>query len=310
MDISSFFLLLVQVGNIKIHVQKSPSTVIRDRGLVNTKDAVIQIIFADGHYNDQCLLVVTARPFVQMTIRTANLWFQLVLLQRDDECAGKNAICLNNTCFIKGAPLGGQCGADKTTYASLDAEQETIQQTIIRDNCTLGTYCNIPTGLCIESKPNGQYCEQDRECLSGTCSNDYVCINGPEVFHTIKPWLWGVLGAAVVIFVLVILGALWILHRYQSKKEHAKIMAFFGDNEEFAKYVDHDENTSVYENDQFVNDSRTSVVYLTTPDYVKSSALSTSSWRNSSAAKLREASPRTSGSFTPSGNRTLTPEPR
>ncbi|KAG0189506.1 hypothetical protein DFQ28_003320 [Apophysomyces sp. BC1034] len=230
-------------------------------------------------------------------------------LQRDDECAGRNAICLNATCFIKGAPLSGSCGADRTSYSSLDAEGEAMQQTIIRDNCTVGTYCG-PAALCIESKPNGQECEQDRECLSGTCSNDYVCINGPEVFHTIKPWLWGVLGAAVAVFVIIILGALWILHRYQSKKEHEKIAKFFGDNEEFSKYVDHDEGGSVYENEQFANDSRTSVVYLTTPDYVKSSALSTHSWRNSSASRLREASPRTSGTFTPSGNRALTPEPR
>ncbi|KAG0789187.1 hypothetical protein G6F22_006784 [Rhizopus arrhizus] len=199
-------------------------------------------------------------------------------LQRDDECAGSNAICLNSTCFIKGAPLGGNCGADTTVYYSQDADENMVQQTIIRDNCTDGTYCLGST--CVVSKPLNSACDQDRECLSGSCSNDGLCIQGPDVFHVIKTWLWGVLGTAVVVFVLLVLGLLWILHRYQSKKEHAKIMKFFGDNEEFSKYA-------LLNEQEEVNSNRTSVLFLTTPDYLKSQALSTSH-KNPSSMSLHQ----------------------
>ncbi|KAG1617513.1 hypothetical protein G6F46_004612 [Rhizopus delemar] len=199
-------------------------------------------------------------------------------LQRDDECAGSNAICLNSTCFIKGAPLGGNCGADTTVYYSQDADENMVQQTIIRDNCTDGTYCLGST--CVVSKPLNSACDQDRECLSGSCSNEGFCIQGPDVFHVIKAWLWGVLGTAVVVFVLLVLGLLWILHRYQSKKEHAKIMKFFGDNEEFSKYA-------LLNEQEEVNSNRTSVLFLTTPDYLKSQALSTSH-KNPSSMSLHQ----------------------
>lgn len=205
-------------------------------------------------------------------------------IQRDDECVGTTSICLNSTCFNKLAPLSGNCGADKTVYTSYDQDGDSLQQTIIRDNCTEGTYCDLRTTFtCIESKPNNSPCEQDRECLSNTCSPDNTCINGPDVFKQIKAWLWGVLGAAVVVFVCLILGMLWILHRYQSRKEHAKITKFFGDNEEFGKYAmtqqDNDSSASLFtDSDSKIHlpltDQRSDVVYLTTPDYNKSSSLS------------------------------------
>ncbi|OBZ84275.1 hypothetical protein A0J61_07675 [Choanephora cucurbitarum] len=213
-------------------------------------------------------------------------------IQRDDECSGNNAICLNSTCFIKGAPLGGNCGSDLTVYMTYDAAGEGLQQTIIRDNCTEGTYCD--NALCIQSKALGSSCEQDRECLSGTCSNDGSCINGPDVFHKVQPWLWGVVGASVVLFVCLVLGLLWMLHRYQSKKEHEKISKFFGDNQEFAKHaLMNDDDYSDYDGDsranQPLNDSR-NLVYLTTPDYQLSQALTVGS-RNASSSALNQSTP-------------------
>ncbi|KAL9554703.1 hypothetical protein MBANPS3_002697 [Mucor bainieri] len=204
-------------------------------------------------------------------------------VQRDDECSGSDSICLNSTCFIKGAPLGGNCGTDISTYTSYDAAGDAIQQTIIRDNCTDGTWCS--DFLCIQSKDVNAACDQDRECLSGTCSNNGVCIVGPDVFHKIANWLWGVLATAIVLFVVLILCLLWILHRYQSKQEHAKIVQFFGDNEEFSKYamLNEDDGSSYHDSDslrvptplsnQQLNDSRHSLVYLTTPDYNTSHSL-------------------------------------
>lgn len=181
---------------------------------------------------------------------------------------------------------------NSTSYLSYDASGQSVQQTIIRDNCTSGTYCDLNSSYtCTVSKPNNSPCQQDRECLSNTCSADDICINGPDVFHQIKTWLWGVLGTSIIIFVVLILGVLWILHRYQSRKEHAKIVKFFGDNEEFAKYAmmaNDNDSTSSFNDDYSranmpLNDTRTSVVYLTTPDYLKSQALTT---KNSSNTAL------------------------
>ncbi|KAG2200457.1 hypothetical protein INT47_011437 [Mucor saturninus] len=210
-------------------------------------------------------------------------------LQRDDECSGKESVCLNGICYIKGSPLGGNCGSDRTDYTSYDAKGAALQQTIIRDNCTEGTYCNDGQHVCVASVGLDNDCWQDRECISGTCSDDGKCMNGPDVFHTIANWLWAVLGCSIFVFVILTLGVLWILHRYQSRKEHEKSAKFFGDNDEFyKKYQMQQGNDStarlVSSGADMADSSRTSVVYLTTPDYNESAALGTTrplSWRHS-----------------------------
>ncbi|ORY91246.1 hypothetical protein BCR43DRAFT_101602 [Syncephalastrum racemosum] len=229
-------------------------------------------------------------------------------MQRDDECTGTNSICLNATCFVKAAPLGGNCGMDTTMYSTMDREGNEVQQLIIRDNCTTGTYC--VNDACTKAKDLGAECQQDRECLSEYCSADLTCVNGPDVFHTVPAWLWGVLGTAVVLFVLLILTVLWFLHRYQSKKENAQRLKFFGDNEEFAKYamLENDDDDPLLVSQQRPGmDSRTSI-YLQTPDYDESHNLTRKSWRNSSSAlRSTTASPRASTIF---GRGSPTPEPR
>ncbi|KAI9246922.1 hypothetical protein BDA99DRAFT_526499 [Phascolomyces articulosus] len=257
-------------------------------------------------------------------------------LQRDDECAGQIPICLNSTCFVKAAPLNGVCVQDITDYVSYDAQGYALRQRIIRDNCIQGTYCS--NNKCTESYQNGYTCSQDRECISQTCGTNGVCVNGPDVFHTIPTWLWAVLGIAVLLFILFILGILWILHRYQSKKERAKIINFFGDNEEFAKYamleedggdeitaatthVDHHEQGSNKENN---NSQRTSMVFLAHPDYHVSSALGTTRplsllpGSNTSVSRLRNSTPpnpthrlsSSGGSITPPLNGSRSSMPR
>ncbi|CAO3615491.1 unnamed protein product [Cunninghamella echinulata] len=242
-------------------------------------------------------------------------------MQRDDECQGINSICLNGFCNVKAVPLGGKCGNDTTQYVSYDAEGYAELQTIVRDNCTDGTYCI--NEACVKAKDNGAACEQDRECNSETCGSDGYCIMGPDVFHAIATWLWGVLGAAVVIFMIIILLLLWALQRYQSKKEKLKVRKFFGDNEEFAKYAMLDDDSLYDDTAQLqppasLNEkNRASMVYLTTPDYSKSSALSVSGHHHgASTPKLPYSnSPKGSGVFSrnsgsfPNIHRERSPEP-
>lgn len=173
----------------------------------------------------------------------------------------------------------------RTDYVSYDAKGLAVQQTIIRDNCTEGTWCD--NHICIASKAVGSSCWQDRECITGYCTDDGTCINGPDVFHSIATWLWAVLGCSVLVFVIVILGVLWILHRYQSRKEHEKAAKFFGDNDEFFKkyqMMQHQDDATSTSRLFDGSSNRTSVVYLTTPDYNESAALGTTrplSWRHS-----------------------------
>jgi hypothetical protein len=153
-------------------------------------------------------------------------------------------------------------------------------------------YCDF-NFKCITSKPLGVSCQQDRECLSGSCSNDGLCVNGPDVFHKIQPWTWGVVATAIVIFIALVLLSLWFLHRYQSKKEHAKIVKFFGDNEEFSKYamLHDDDDHSVYMDNHSDSSNRPSVVYLTTPDYLTSQALTLKNRNSSSTLNLSNQTP-------------------
>ncbi|KAI8981773.1 hypothetical protein BDF20DRAFT_818589 [Mycotypha africana] len=200
--------------------------------------------------------------------------------QRDDECAGGNSICLNSTCFVKVSPLGGHCGSDRTDYISYNENGDAVQQIIIRDNCTDGTYCG-PQFECVLSKPLNAHCEQDRECLSNTCADDGICRNAPDLYHRIATWLWAVTGCFILVFILVILGMLWLLHRYQSRKEHEKFVRFFEHNEEFnrlmltADYQDHKEKMHPTHHSQPLEavSKNSSVVYLATPDYHESAAL-------------------------------------
>lgn len=169
----------------------------------------------------------------------------------------------------------------RTDYVSYDAKGLAVHQTIIRDNCTEGTFCT-DEHRCTASFPVGADCGQDRECITQYCNDEGKCINGPDTFHKIATWLWAVLGCSVFLFVLFILGLLWILHRYQSRKEHEKSRKFFGDNDEFYKRY----QSAI--SDEKIDNNRQSIVYLTTPDYNESTALGRPlSWRhNSSQLKL------------------------
>lgn len=161
-------------------------------------------------------------------------------------------------------------------------------------------YCDI-NSKCITSKQLGLSCLQDRECLSGSCSNAGFCVNGPDVFHKIQPWTWGVVATAIVIFIALVLLSLWFLHRYQSKREHAKIVKFFGDNEEFSKYamLHEDDDNSMYLDNQSTNSNRPSVVYLTTPDYLASQALTLKNRNSSSTLNLSNQTPPASSTNLP-----------
>ncbi|KAG2176395.1 hypothetical protein INT43_005629 [Umbelopsis isabellina] len=165
-------------------------------------------------------------------------------LDRDDECAGgAYSICLNRVCSIKGVPVEGNCVIESTQFAYMDQNGEEAEGTYERDNCTVGAYCE--NTKCIAGLPNGAPCTQDRVCFSNSCYNDGVggagfCGNPPDSFKEVPISTWAAIGVSVLVFMLLILLALWFLHRYQSKKEHAKIQRFFDMQDALRQYSGND----------------------------------------------------------------------
>ncbi|KAI8578506.1 hypothetical protein K450DRAFT_247204 [Umbelopsis ramanniana AG] len=160
--------------------------------------------------------------------------------QRDDECSGSYAMCLNSTCLIKGAPLSGFCGSEVTNYVSYDSSGQQILQTIIRDNCTQGLYCDYTEShTCILAKAVGVSCTQDNECLSDNCvESNNTCGVAADSFHKVSAWVWVVLAISIFLFVVTTLLLLWFLHRYQSKQEHEKARRFFEQAQRFSKLAE------------------------------------------------------------------------
>ncbi|KAH8548508.1 hypothetical protein BGW37DRAFT_506403 [Umbelopsis sp. PMI_123] len=152
-------------------------------------------------------------------------------LDRDDECSGgAAAICLNYVCAIQGVPIGGLCGVESTQFTYTEQTGQEMTGTFQRDNCTVGAYCD--NGLCVQGLANGVQCTQDRECFTNSCFNNGAggvgyCGNPPDSFKEVLMTTWIAIGVSIFVFMILVLLALWLLHRYQSRKEHEKIKRFF-----------------------------------------------------------------------------------
>ncbi|CAO3663012.1 unnamed protein product [Umbelopsis vinacea] len=165
-------------------------------------------------------------------------------LDRDDECAGGAfATCLNFVCVIKGVPIGGFCGVESTQFVYMDQNGQENTGRVERDNCTVGAYC--VNGSCIQALSNGAQCTQDRECWTNSCFNDGAggmgtCGNPPDSFKEVQLSTWVAIGISILVFMILVLLALWLLHRYQSKKEHEKIRRFFDMQEQLRQHSGRD----------------------------------------------------------------------
>ncbi|KAL1919286.1 uncharacterized protein VTP21DRAFT_1979 [Calcarisporiella thermophila] len=157
---------------------------------------------------------------------------------RDDECAGRASICLNSKCELKIRTLGQPCVVDRTEYrrASYNGEQSIIQ-TIIRDDCSHGTFCDLNTLRCVNARPNGWACDQDRECVSESCNDRNVCDDPPDSYRKAPPWIYVMISIGVFIFVLFTLLLLWLLHRHHRRIIHAKRARFFQQQEFFRQML-------------------------------------------------------------------------
>ncbi|RUS13603.1 hypothetical protein BC937DRAFT_95072 [Endogone sp. FLAS-F59071] len=201
---------------------------------------------------------------------------QICPYARDDSCQGSdgkglNAICLNFVCGIKGVPLGGWCDVDSATYFFNYKTINDSSQTIERDNCTYATFCNItdPTNKrCVQGYSLGAACTQDRECISNSCNNDGAggigfCDNPPDSFKQVPLWTWIVIGVCILLFMVFTLLLLWLLHRFQSNREHEKIRRFYEVQEIFRQ-----------QNENQLPETREGSIILGTPVYNQKNASS------------------------------------
>lgn len=135
----------------------------------------------------------------------------------------------------------------RTQFVYLDQDGKENTGTVERDNCTVGAYCvGSSSGLsCVPGLANGQQCTQDRECLTNSCYNDGAggigyCGNPADSFKEVPLTTWVAIGISILIFMLIVLASLWLLHRYQSKKEHEKIKRFFDMQEQLRQHSGRD----------------------------------------------------------------------
>jgi len=195
--------------------------------------------------------------------------------QRDDECAPNTpvngGICMNSTCYVKAALLGGACGVDFQQYNYAYQDLVIIQQNIYRDNCSVGLTCDLVTNTCKPGGVLGSTCTQDRDCASGSCSSGPqnptgACIQPPDTYNKLNLWQWVAIGGGVLVFVLLTLVLLYSLHRIQRKREQARIAAFFGVQDDFKRGIGYRDS-----------DAKSTIVLATPqPDFKRRSAASSS----------------------------------
>lgn len=156
---------------------------------------------------------------------------------------------------------------NRSNYISYDSHGRQIQQTIIRDNCTQGLYCDhTGSNTCIPAKTVGSPCVQDNECLSENCVwSTKTCGVAADSFHKVSVWVWVVLAISIFLFVITTLLLLWFLHRYQSKQEHKKARRFFEQAQRFSKLADDEKlNETALKNSNSAH-HMPGMIYLATP---------------------------------------------
>lgn len=157
---------------------------------------------------------------------------------------------------------------NRTDYVSYDSHGKQILQTIVRDNCTAGSYCNYKQShMCISAKAVGEPCIQDNECMTDNCIDlSNTCGLAADSFNKVPVLVWIILSISIFLFVSVTLLLLWFLHRYQSNREHEKACRFFEHANRFCKLAVDDEKLNTKEISPSTSTSRASgMIYLATP---------------------------------------------
>ncbi|BEJ13514.1 hypothetical protein CspHIS471_0306880 [Cutaneotrichosporon sp. HIS471] len=169
---------------------------------------------------------------------------------RDDQCQPppnqkdlasylnvNGSICLGFQCYFANVEIGQPCIFDNTWYEGIADDGTTFSYMVSRDNCRKNTYCDGTTSQCNQKRDKGQGCTANKECKSYNCviaksGQSGVC--GREADEPLKPktWVYVVIGLAIVICLVGVMGGLWLLHRRAREENQVKLQEYY--NEQIA----------------------------------------------------------------------------
>jgi len=103
---------------------------------------------------------------------------------------------------------------------------------ISRDNCINGFYCDGSSNVCVRKKHRHDKCSGNKECFSYNCQADGTCGKAADEPLKPQPWVYVVIGLAIVILIVGVLTGLWFLHRRWREENQVKLQEYY--NEQIA----------------------------------------------------------------------------
>ncbi|EJD52746.1 hypothetical protein AURDEDRAFT_158477 [Auricularia subglabra TFB-10046 SS5] len=161
-------------------------------------------------------------------------------LNRDDQCAPppnvaelasfpnnvNGSVCLNFQCMWANVTEGQPCVIENTPYIAYTADAE-FAFVISRGNCHKGLYCDAQSKSCIKHKLLGANCSADKECGSGNCSPDNVCVVALDAPDVYPKWIYATIGGGIVGTLLLLLVTLFFVHTRTRDEELEKRMMYW-----------------------------------------------------------------------------------
>ncbi|PWN40670.1 hypothetical protein IE81DRAFT_293049 [Ceraceosorus guamensis] len=122
------------------------------------------------------------------------------------------AICLAGRCTLASVQLGQGCVLDHTQYLGYDMNGKEVGETVSRDDCHEGLYCDSTSSTCMAEKPYGEGCGSDRECTEYNCNSRHLCDLPPEAPHRLPSWAFGLVGLGIFAFLAMTVTLLYRTH--------------------------------------------------------------------------------------------------
>lgn len=99
-------------------------------------------------------------------------------------------------------------------------------------SCINGFYCDGGSSLCVPKKHRHDTCTGNKECFSYNCQADGTCGKAADEPLKPKPWVYVVIGLAIVLLIVGIMVGLWFLHRRWREENQIRLQEYY--NEQIA----------------------------------------------------------------------------
>lgn len=146
------------------------------------------------------------------------------------------SICLNFQCYWANVSAGEGCIVENTQYISTADDGTQFSYVVSRDNCAKNYYCDGSTLQCNPKKKRHEPCGAPKECMSYNCQDDgkghKLCGKAADEPLKPQPWVYVVIGLAIVIVIAGVMAGLWLLHRKAREENQIKLENYY--NEQIA----------------------------------------------------------------------------